>query len=858
MPIIGSLWGGSGRTEIKAGSEQQSQTGSFAGKTAGARAGIRAILPGSAGGSIAALMPAMAFAQGPDSTAPLLSHPFGTTDVIQLAIFIGAMGAALFSAAWLIRERGKIAAENVDLRAGLSQANSQLARYGAYLDLSDQRVVFWPKDSRKPELAGNLPQSSGAPEERATFLAFGRWLTSSSAARLDREMARLKEDGTAFDLVVETNAEKMLEVHGRASAAGTLIRFVSLFEPQRALAVTKLENDRLRLSLKSVRGLLETLPMPVWVRDHEGRLTWVNTAYWRSVDAASADIAIGEQRELLNTQTRESVRQCHAGGIAYRRNTSTVIAGDRRVLDVTDAGGADGSAGIALDVSDTETIREELERTIKSHAETLDQLTTAVAIFDGNQKLRFFNQAYQKLWDMETAFLDSAPDNNLVLDRLRSDGKIAEQPEWRKWKNGVLDSYRALEAREDWWHLPDGRSIRVVANPHPNGGVTWVFENMTKQIDLESRYNTAVRVQGETLDNLAEGVAVFGSDGRVRLSNPAFAKLWGLPPDSAAPNTHISTIREACETVAEESPWNRIVASVTGFDDERNEYTGHTELANGSVLSYASVPLPNGQVMTTFVDVTDTVNVERALIDKNEALQRADEIKNDFLHHVSYELRSPLTNIIGFTELLLLPQTGPLNGKQTEYVTHIGTSSSVLLNTVNDILDLATVDAGVMELDVSDVRVRDAMDAATELNMERMQEHSIEVAIEVGDDVEPFRADDHRVRQVLANLLSNAVNFAPEGSVISLKCNREENTVIFSVHDDGPGMPEDVLESVFRRFEPHRNGGRQSGAGLGLAIVKSFVELHGGTVEIDTGVGDGTTVICRFPDEPKPFQAAAE
>ena len=104
-------------------------------------------------------------------------------------------------------------------------------------------------------------------------------------------------------------------------------------------------------------------------------------------------------------------------------------------------------------------------------------------------------------------------------------------------------AYRAVESQEHWWHLPDGRTIRVIANPQPKGGVTWVFENLTEKMDLESRYNTAVRVQGETLDNLAEGVAVFGPDGRIRLSNPAFAALWGLPDDLVAQKTHISAIR---------------------------------------------------------------------------------------------------------------------------------------------------------------------------------------------------------------------------------------------------------------------------------------------------------------------------
>src|SRR5690606_34026093 len=158
----------------------------------------------------------------------------------------------------------------------------------------------------------------------------------------------------------------------------------------------------------------------------------------------------------------------------------------------------------------------------------------------------------------------------------------------------------------------------------------------------------------------------------------------------------------ACRQIAIDTPWDGFVAAVTGFDDERRDRQGQTELRNGTVLRYGLIHLPNGQVMLTFIDVTDSVNVERALQDKNEALQKADQLKDDFIQRVSYELRSPLTNIIGFTELLELGTTGPLTERQKEYVGHIFSSSSVLLTLVNDILDLATVDAGIMQLEVGE------------------------------------------------------------------------------------------------------------------------------------------------------------
>ena len=809
-------------------------------------------------GSVFAGLAFSGLAHAQDRPIRAIGLSVGTVEVMQLAMFAGVMGAALLSAIFLIRERARTAAENGDLRSRVADLNAAIQRSEALLNLRDQRVIVWSSEMKKPELVGALPAESGAPDDRAAFLAFGRWLMPRSAAALEHAVAALREKAVAFDLVVEAQNGAPVEVQGRKTASHVLVRFMSLSEMHRSLARLKLENQRLAGDYESMVGLVDALDMPFWLRFSDGRLKWVNRAYAAAVEAGSPEAAIREEKEFLGTQARQQVAEQHKSMPVFRQSLSTVIAGDRKVFAVTDFAGGTGSAGLASDISAAEAIRAEHERMLRSHSDTLDQLNTAVAIFDSSQKLRFFNQAFQKLWDLDQAFLSSAPDNALLIDRLRTEGRIAEQPEWRRWKEGLLAAYRAVESQTHWWHLPDGRTVRVVANPQPNGGVTWVLENLTERIDLESRYQTAVRVQGETLDNLAEGVAVFGPDGRVRLSNPAFARLWGISDEVGARKTHISAIRAECDRKAEDSPWAGFVAAVTGFDDERRDRQGQTELVDGTVLSYAVINLPNGQVMMTFVDVTDSVNVERALKEKNEALERADQLKNDFVQHVSYELRSPLTNIIGFTDLLSLPSTGPLNPRQQEYVGHIGSSSSVLLTIVNDILDLATVDAGIMELDISEVPVDRTIAAAAELVADRLDEHRIALKVDAAAAPKSFHGDEVRIRQILYNLLSNAANYAPEASTITLFCKEVPEGVKFSVHDDGPGMPPEILDVLFRRFEPRTNGGRRRGAGLGLSIVKSFVELHGGSVSIDTGKGSGTTVTCIFPAGPSGFRAAAE
>jgi signal transduction histidine kinase len=259
------------------------------------------------------------------------------------------------------------------------------------------------------------------------------------------------------------------------------------------------------------------------------------------------------------------------------------------------------------------------------------------------------------------------------------------------------------------------------------------------------------------------------------------------------------------------------------------------------------VPLPGGATLVTFHDVTDSVNVERALRERNEALEDADRIKIDFVHHVSYELRSPLTNIIGFVHLLADPATGPLGAKQREYLEYITVSSDTLLALINNILDLATIDAGRMHLNLGPVDIRETMQAAAEGVQDRLVSAGLTLDILAPADIGTFIADDRRLRQILFNLLANAVSFSPAGATITMSAERRAGAVRFTVADKGSGIPPEVLEKVFNWFETHALGSHHRGPGIGLSLVRSFVELHGGTVTISSAVGEGTTVTCTFP-----------
>ncbi len=797
-----------------------------------------------------------AFAQTID--IPFIEGGLDTARVVLLAGLLGAVIFTILATMQLVQERDRVVDENARLRLRVGELSAAIDRAETLVNDESQRLVAWGAPGEPPLVAGALPDATNAPSDRSEFLAFGRWLKPDSAGRLEKLIARLREKGEHFQQVVASANGRMIEVRGRTVGGSAVVRFRDLTGERLARAEIEARHDLLAAEVDTMRAMLASAPMPIWLRDQGGALVWVNHAYAAAVEAKDDAEAIAHKLELLDSDARRLIDTAHLETRVFTKRLSAIVAGTRRIFDVADISSDAGSAGIAVDVTEVEAAQAALRREVDFNARTLDQLQTAVAIFGPDRRLRSYNAAYRALFELESAFLDSSPDEATILDRLRAGRKLPEQADFRSWRADLLSAYRGTEAREQWWHMPDGQTLRVIANPHPQGGATWIYENVTERLDLESRYNALVSVQGETLDHLTEGVAVFGSDGRLRLHNPSFAGIWSLDRGLLSGRPHVSAIVAACRRPGDdEAMWRRFTSCVAGLEETRASISGRMERRDGRIIDYATVPLPDGQTMVTFVDVTDSIQVERALRERNEALEAADTLKNAFIHHVSYEVRSPLTNIIGFAQMLSDARIGALNERQREYIGYIMSSSATLLTIVNDILDLSSIDAGIMGLDLAEVDVAAALALAAEGVADRMRTAKVKLKVDVAPDAGRIIADEKRIRQIVHNLLSNAVAFSPEGSTVSLSARRDGDVVEIAVADRGAGIPGHFVDSAFDRFSAMPRGAARGGVGLGLSIVKSFVGLHGGTVEIASEEGWGTTVRVRLPIRPALDVAAA-
>ncbi|RYD86731.1 MAG: hypothetical protein EOP61_36940, partial [Sphingomonadales bacterium] len=383
------------------------------------------------------------------------------------------------------------------------------------------------------------------------------------------------------------------------------------------------------------------------------------------------------------------------------------------------------------------------------------------------------------------------------------------------------ESYtRTAPFENEPWHLPDGRSIKVISAPASSaGGVIYVFEDITERLKLESTNKAFSNVQRETINALSEAVAVFGTNGRLTLSNPRLSALWKLPMQALGQNPHIDQIAEASGRAMPEdgaSIWRDLKRGIIDLNPTRSDQTGRINRSDGRLLDYAITRLPDGQTMMTFLDVTEGASYSRVLKERNDALVAADLLKDAFVENVSYELRSPLTNIIGFADLLAGTEGDTLNERQTAYIEYIRASSVTLGVLIDNILDLASVDAGIAELNPEPLSVQMLIDkarAGLSASFPEVSGNSTNLVVEIEPNLPEFIADGTRIVQVLYNLLSNAARFSPPGGEIRLSVSHRADRMLFIIEDEGPGLTDELRSAILTRLDTPSAGGRLRGAG---------------------------------------------
>ncbi len=806
------------------------------------------------------------------------------------AVTSGAVLFALAAGVWALRVSLAGRSATVDWSQRLAEMEAQYQRSESILASHPGLVLVWDDTFEDIDQGWGSPKVLGgtaalaslltfASDDPAAFLNPGDSLLGAlgnlpvedegvdgRAPTLREKVRDLRGHGVAFSGSVVTDEGRSIEVDGRV--AGDQVT-LWLTDPAVRLAEEAGVVGQARDKAADLHGALNQLdraPLAAWRRGPDLKLEWVNKSYVEMVEAISLQEVVDDQLEIdpafrdLAEKARAEIQR--TGRRAVDGIIKVNVKGQRRVLRVIEVpmhgAGEAGFGGMAIDVTRQERAQDDLKRQRESHRRTLDQLSAAVAVFDSAQSLEYYNQAFLDLWALDDAELRVRPSHAEVLDRLRHLGRLPAQDDFGNWKQHQLrlyteeygESASAAEGAtpDETWNLPGGKTLRVRQQRHSLGGVAVLFEDITETLELQGRYQTQIGVQRATLNNLAEAVAVFGADGRLQLFNRSFEATWSLSREDLTHLPHFDILQEAFVDLAPDGAdalqelKNHVVSL---SPEDRAPFVGdELVLKDGRTLLSATSPLPDGATLVTFLDVTDSREREKDLAARNKILEDADRIKSRFVDHISYQLRNPLNTIIGFTEMIEGEMVGELNDRQKDYAATVLTASNHLLDLINDIIDLAAIDAGRLGLDMVDVDVRDLLESAATFAALKAEDSQVQLRVDCPKDIGAIKADERRLKQVLFNLLANAFTFTETGGQVVLGARKDGDAVRIWVQDTGRGVSPTDQANVFGRFE---SAGPGAGAGLGLALVNSFVELHGGLVQLWSREGEGTLVTCHLP-----------
>lgn len=761
---------------------------------------------------------------------------------IAFAATAGAAGLALAVSVWAWRLRARLVAREMEVEQSLAGAQVQATTGAtALMAFDDVRLGLDPD--------GEIESVFGAPDMLAA-LAPGRDAAGAAEAVLSTlrqshtgRMEALVNAGEAFETLLET-PDGAWAVEGRAHGGGTWLRLSRLGGPDKS-------------GEAGPGALAEQSPAPTWVVDGAGHLIWANSAWLLETGAETLDEA--RSRTLSFDRGADAVVAEALRLNARQEGFRWTTAGGRRrawkILAEPLAGGRGAVIAFAIEMTEAEETRDTLRRHVEAHDETLNHLADAVAIFGPSKRLAFHNTAFQSLFGVDPAWLDERPTHAELLDRLRQKRLLPEVVDYAAWKAEELDFYGAAQASpDDSWSLPDGRTLRVVRQPHPLGGILLIFSDITGELQLRSRYNAQIQVQRATLDKLNDAVAVFGSDGRLRLHNEAFETFWNVAGERLMEAGDFDAVAALCRPVLPDAAlWLGLKARVADPDPEsRVAISGEGRTEDGRIAAWQTRPLPDGATLVAFFDVTARRELEQALAAKEAALAESQALKREFVGSVSYELRTPLTTIVGYSELL--EAMGDLPERSRQHAGAIRVAASHLARSIDDVLDMAQIDAGEMELTLGDVRVCDLLDEAAEKIRAKVEGRGATLHLACPTGLKPIRADARRIAQAVDHLLENACRAVSEGGAVSLTAEAGPGEVRIRVEDTGRGIPYHLQAHVFDRFVRRERGG----PGVALALVKALVELHGGWAEVQSEPGKGAAFILHLPVEATAPTAAPE
>lgn len=659
---------------------------------------------------------------------------------------------------------------------------------------------------------------SGATPTRRALLDRIEDAAKGAAGRYEFEQAlsNLSTSGAAFALQVETKSGKRLDVIGEPRGACVSLALHDITDLYQRMIGAEARAAEKTDEAQLLSSALETAEIASARIDATGEMTWRSAAMQRLSDTKAEALATAATPLITRTGANRRSEEVTVEDAAYHLDAAQAPGGGRIITATPVQEGSGGDAAF--------------RRFVNTMAETFAHLKVSLMIFDQQHRLTLFNPATVELFGGDPAWFARRPALAEILDAMRETRAVPEQPDFIKWRDDLLSRLSKVGAPEyvEDWHLPDGRTIHIIARPHPSGGLAVTAEDITASVDLLRNTATDKAVMLATTDFMEEALIVFGPDGLSRVANAAFMRLWQFPSEAFAEPKHISEVAVHCAGLCDGGGYWSMVQDRVTTGAGRRKAREKFALTSGAIVQGRYSPMPDGSSLLVMGDITASENIATALRERNDALEHADEIRGALVDQISHQMRTPLNAVFGFSQLLGDDRFGALSTRQREYVDGIATSSRELLDAINGMTDLINVGSDSMSLEGETLDPFETAREVIDLAARRFESRGVQIKLIKTGAMGPFVAHRVRLRQIVFNLLMDALTKSADNSTITL----------------GLGVAHGALQISVSHLAAELSGD----AGLALSLVRRFASLHDGMVEVEQDESSARSVKCALPE----------
>ncbi|WP_338364761.1 histidine kinase dimerization/phospho-acceptor domain-containing protein [Candidatus Xenohaliotis californiensis] len=627
---------------------------------------------------------------------------------------------------------------------------------------------------------------------------------------------------------------------------GVIIIFNNTMNILSDLEKKEQEVRKIQNTITDYQQVFNQLPYLVWIRNKNMNIDYFNNEYYKFIEdrhiGNHSDIAeLSNECIILAQQTITTKNNVEYTISLTNKNTLHTIS----LVEIPLLHNG-GTMGIGHDITYSKQLEKDNLIISDAYKKFLSSLSNAIGIYNSSRHLTFYNDSFAHIFNFDQAWLNTKPSYEEILEKMRENRKLPEQANFLKFKEEQINLFNNLiDVHNEFHYLPDNTALRVVIIPGAKGDLLFSYEDITDKLTMEQSYNTAVAVSKTTINNLHEAIAVYGDNGRLNLFNPALRKMWDIDSGYLKTMPHISEVLESTKGSYRPENWekfreNEILAITNKIAGKKN-----FKLKNGKYINRNISLLPNGAVLVTYYEVTATKLLEKSLREKNNMLTELASLKSNLFSSISYELRSPLTSIIGFAEMLLNFYKEELKPDNLHYISNIYQSAQELSQIINNMLDFSFIENGVVDLQKQNIEItsiiqslkqelKNNMRSVTHTNIDCSEIKNIIVQVDSKLIVKGFVHLAKYASQLLGKV--NIINFTKHLQ----QNNKDKNNVTICIT-----LCNDLnAKTSSGCAKPREN---DDVTNVNLTITKRFIEWHGGSLKILSSSQQSISFACVIP-----------